>query len=178
MRYKSAKNTTYILNEGVDMHQDVNPGAFNSSSCNTMYIILTTDFWDLQRFSPHTHIITCSTAKTQIFFAFGFGRVIKGQCHCKFRSLRALVPSCRQQWLACKSMSFHPSLLSGDIRAHWALPFPVTRPPVLFSNWLKARQSRVSDTRKASDPVNNITQLKVIGWKRKVNFLYPRKTSG
>lgn len=41
MRYNSAKNMTYIPNEGVDMHGDVDPGAFNSSNCNTMDIIIT-----------------------------------------------------------------------------------------------------------------------------------------
>lgn len=41
MRYKSAKNMTYIPNEGVDMHGDADPGAFKSSDCNTMDIIIT-----------------------------------------------------------------------------------------------------------------------------------------
>lgn len=41
MRYISAKNMTYIPNEGVDMHGDADPGAFNSSDCNTMDIIIT-----------------------------------------------------------------------------------------------------------------------------------------
>lgn len=35
---------TYIPNEGVDMHGDADPGAFNSSNCNTMDIIITWDF--------------------------------------------------------------------------------------------------------------------------------------
>lgn len=43
IRYNSAKNMTYIPNERVDMHGDVNPGAF-SSNCNTMDIITTSDF--------------------------------------------------------------------------------------------------------------------------------------
>lgn len=43
MRYNSAKNMTYIPNEGVDMHGDADPGAFNSSNGNTMFIIITTE---------------------------------------------------------------------------------------------------------------------------------------
>lgn len=43
MRYNSAKNMTYIPNQGVDMHGDADPGAFNSSDCNTMDIIMTRD---------------------------------------------------------------------------------------------------------------------------------------
>lgn len=41
MRYNSAKNMTYIPNEGVDMYGDADPGAFSSSNCNTMDIIIT-----------------------------------------------------------------------------------------------------------------------------------------
>lgn len=41
MRYNSAKNMTYIPNEGVDMHGDADPGALNSSHCNTMDINIT-----------------------------------------------------------------------------------------------------------------------------------------
>lgn len=41
MRYNSAKNMTYIPNEGVDMHGDADPGAFRSSHCNTMDINIT-----------------------------------------------------------------------------------------------------------------------------------------
>lgn len=41
MKFNSAKNMTYIPNEGVDMHGDADPGAFNSSDCNTMDIIIT-----------------------------------------------------------------------------------------------------------------------------------------
>jgi len=44
MRHNSAKSTTYIPNEGVDMHGDADPRAFNSSNCNTMDIIITGDF--------------------------------------------------------------------------------------------------------------------------------------
>lgn len=44
MRYITAKNMTYIPNEGVDMHVDADPRAFSSSDCNTMDIIITLDF--------------------------------------------------------------------------------------------------------------------------------------
>lgn len=63
--YNSAKNMAYIPNERVDMHGDVDPGAF-SSNCNTMDIISTSDF-DFFRGSSCTlnyhHSIKCSTAK-------------------------------------------------------------------------------------------------------------------
>lgn len=40
MRYNSAKNMTYIPNEGVDMHRDADPGASKSSNSNNMDIVI------------------------------------------------------------------------------------------------------------------------------------------
>lgn len=41
MRYNSAKNMTYIPNEGVDMYGDTDPWALKGSNCNTMDIMIT-----------------------------------------------------------------------------------------------------------------------------------------
>lgn len=55
------KNMSYIPNEGVDMHGDADPGAFKSSNCNTMDIIITLRlFLQIQ-----IDIIAKSTAKKQ-----------------------------------------------------------------------------------------------------------------
>lgn len=92
MRYNSAKNMTYIPNEGVDMHGDADPRASNSSNCNTMDIIITWDF-DFFRGSccpdtDYSHItFYCQKTDRKICFVSLQG-CQRGQCQTEIHLLK------------------------------------------------------------------------------------------
>lgn len=104
MRYKSAKNMTYIPNEGVDMHGDADPGAFNRSHCNTMDIIIT---WRLlfRGSDPDYHHSRLYRQKTDRLNMFPsvFQACKGGQTEIQ----KTLVPSSRQREKVSLFLSLH-----------------------------------------------------------------------
>lgn len=161
----------YIPNEGVDMHGDADPGAFSSSNSILCVSLLLLNLSPLEGSSckPVLSLQARPAAKkiaSLKLFYHSLSELWTSPSDAKHaESLANFLSSFFQDKRGClvEVCLSYPSLLSGDIQAHLALPFPVTRPPILFGNWLAACQSTATGTCEASDPVSNINRLNVIG---------------